>query len=54
MTNIVLPDARVSNLTISPNSDKCLFIKNKDGEYKPLLVKEGDVWKINKEFTVTS
>lgn len=53
MTNITLPDARLSNLTLSPKSDQCLFIKDDSGNYKPVLIKDGGTWKINPAFVST-
>jgi hypothetical protein len=51
MTNIILPDAKVSNITISPTTNECLFIKHSDGTYKPVLIKDvGGKWKINDDF----
>ena len=54
MTNIILPDAKVSNITISPTTNECLFIKHSDGTYKPVLIKDSSNgnWKINDVFKV--
>lgn len=53
MPGLVLPDAHLSNITISPTTNECLFIKHSDGTYKPVLIKDGDGWKINGAFTST-
>jgi len=47
---MIIPDAKYSNLTISPNSSakECLFIKVGDTT-KPVLVKENGNWTINPE-----
>ena len=48
---MILPDAKYSNLTISPDSSatECLFIKV-NGESKPVLKKINGTWQINPEF----
>ncbi len=52
MTNVILPDAHLSNITISPTSNECLFIKTKNGDYVPVLKKDASSgeWKINEAF----
>jgi hypothetical protein len=45
---MILPDAKFSNMTISPNATatECLFIKV-NGESKPVLKKIDGNWQIN-------
>lgn len=50
---MILPDAKYSNLTISPSpsATECLFIKV-NGVSKPVLVKNNDGnWTVNSELS---